>query len=117
MRKEYRFYVYIAASLSGTLYIGMTNNLRRRMWQHRNGVFEGFTSKYKVDRLLYWESYDDVRNAINREKQLKRWVRRKKIELIERINPSWKDLSREWFENDRDSSTPARGTTACLRSE
>lgn len=95
--RERRYYVYIAGSLSGTLYTGMTNNLHKRMWQHENKVFEGFTAQYDVDRLLYWESYDDVRNAINREKVLKGWTRAKKIALIESMNPQWVDLAAEWY--------------------
>jgi len=67
--REYRFYAYILGSISGTLYIGMTNNIRRRVWLHKQHEIEGFTAKYGVDRLLYFESFDDVRTAINREKQ------------------------------------------------
>ncbi len=107
-RREYRFYTYILGSLSGTLYIGMTNNLRRRIWQHKQHEIEGFTAKHGVDRLLYFESFDDVRNAIDREKQWKGWRREKKISLIEERNPQWVDLSREWFENHRGPSTPLR---------
>ena len=66
-----KFWVYIIGSKSGTLYVGMTNNIERRIWEHKNGVIEGFTSKYDCHRLLYLESFDDVRNAIDREKQLK----------------------------------------------
>jgi len=106
--REYRFYAYILGSVSGTLYIGMTNNIRRRVWQHKQHEIEGFTAKYGVDRLLYFESFDDVRTAINREKQLKGWTRQKKIALIEKLNPSWIDLSREWYEGDRGPSTPLR---------
>jgi putative endonuclease len=68
-RREYRFYTYILGSISGTLYIGMTNNLARRVWQHKQHEIAGFTAKYGVDRLVYFESFDDVRTAINREKQ------------------------------------------------
>jgi putative endonuclease len=107
-KREYRFYTYILGSISGTLYLGMTNNLRRRVWQHKQHEIEGFTAKYGVDRLLYFESFDDVRSAINREKQLKGWTRQKKIALIEARNPSWVDLSQEWYEGDRGPSTPLR---------
>jgi putative endonuclease len=93
------FYVYIAASISGTLYIGVTNNLHKRIWQHKQGALEGFTKQYEVNRLIYFESFDDIRTAINREKQLKGWSRRKKIWLVERVNPSWEDLSREWYDD------------------
>ena len=84
-RREYRFYTYILGSISGTLYIGMTSNLARRVWQHKQHEIAGFTAKYEVDRLLHFESFDDVRTAINREKQLKGWTRRKKIALIEKL--------------------------------
>ena len=86
-RREYRFFTYILGSLSGTLYIGMTNNIARRVWQHKQHEIPGFTAKYAVDRLLYFESFDDVRTAIDREKQLKGWTREKKIALIERSEP------------------------------
>ena len=79
MRDEYIYYVYIMQSASRrALYIGMTNNLRKRVWQHKNHKFEGFTDDYNCTRLVYWESFDDVANAIDREKQLKRWRREKK---------------------------------------
>jgi putative endonuclease len=84
-------------SLSGTLYIGMTGNLHKRIFEHKFHRIEGFTDKYQVERLLYWESFDDVHKAINREKQLKGWRRSKKITLIEFVNPHWLDLAREWF--------------------
>jgi putative endonuclease len=107
-RREYRFYTYILGSDSGTLYVGMTNNLVRRSWQHKQHEIAGFTAQYEVDRLLYFESFDDVRTAIDREKQLKGWSRKKKIALIEAQNPGWVDLSREWFERDRGPSTSLR---------
>lgn len=84
-------------SLSGTLYIGMTGNLHKRVFEHKFHRIEGFTDKYCVERLLYWESFDDVHRAIAREKQLKGWRRSKKIALIEWVNPHWLDLAREWF--------------------
>lgn len=103
--------VYIMASLSGTLYIGVTGNLHKRAFEHRFHSIEGFTAKYDVERLLYWESFDDVHKAIAREKQLKGWRRSKKIALIESVNPHWLDLAREWYpwmENSagRGASTP-----------
>jgi putative endonuclease len=91
-----KYWVYIVASRTGTLYIGMTNNIERRMWEHKSGEFEGFASKYHCNRLVYYESFDEVITAINREKQLKGWVRRKKIALIESINPRWEDLAEKW---------------------
>ena len=108
-----RFDVYIVASISGTLYVGVSNNLLKRIWQHKQGETEGFTKRYEVNRLIYFESFDDIRTAINREKQLKGWSRRKKIWLIERVNLRWEDLSRGWYD-DRGPSTPFG--TAELRS-
>jgi putative endonuclease len=105
MRNEFRFYVYIIQSSSRrALYIGMTNDLRKRVWQHKDHAFEGFTDDYNATRLVYWESFDDVRNAINREKQLKRWRREKKVWLIERMNPRWNDLAAQWYETQGPST-------------
>ena len=115
MRHEKHYYVYILASLSGTLYIGITNNLERRMLEHKEGLVEGFTSQYGVHRLIYFETYRDVRNAIRREKQLKGWRREKKIALIEKVNAGWKDLARAWYEG-RGPSTRDRDTAAVARS-
>jgi putative endonuclease len=87
------FFVYITASRkNGTLYIGMTNNLLRRMIEHKTGLIKGFTQKYKVNNLVFYEETKYVNNAIEREKQIKGWTRKKKINLIERMNPGWKDL-------------------------
>jgi len=91
-----KFWVYIMSSGSGTLYVGMTNDLYKRVHQHKTGEIEGFSSKYHCDRLVYWESFDEVVNAINREKQLKGWRRSKKIALIESMNPRWEDLAEKW---------------------
>jgi putative endonuclease len=93
---DYKFWVYIVASRSGTLYIGVTNNIERRMREHKSGEFEGFASKYGCNRLVYYESFDEVQKAMNREKQLKGWVRSKKIVLIESLNPRWADLGEKW---------------------
>ncbi len=98
-------------SLSGTLYIGVTGNLLKRVFEHKFHRYEGFTAKYEVERLLYWESYDDVYKAIGREKQLKGWSRAKKIALFEPANPHWLDLAKDWYpwmkdgEEHRDAST------------
>lgn len=97
MRKEHRYYVYIVASASRILYIGMTSDLRRRIWQHRNKKFEGFSATYNCYRLVYYEVYQSVHRAIARERQLKRWGRAKKVALIEGINRDWNDLADEWF--------------------
>ena len=92
------YYIYIMASQSGTLYIGMTNNIKKRVHQHKNHLIPGFTEKYNVDQLLHVETTSDPTSAINREKQLKRWSRKKKIALIESLNSDWKDLSEDWYE-------------------
>jgi putative endonuclease len=84
-------------SLSGTLYIGMTGNLRNRAFEHKFPHIAGFTDEHSVERLLYWESYDDVHKAIAREKHLKDWRREKKVVLIESVNPHWLDLSKDWY--------------------
>jgi len=97
MREEHHYYVYILASYSGTLYIGVTGNLRRRIWQHKQHEIEGFTAQYGVERLLYFEACREVLDAIAREKQLKGWTRAKKIALFEKRNPKWEDLSRDWY--------------------
>ena len=89
-----QYFVYILASKrNGTLYIGVTNNLARRVWQHKQGLIEGFTQRYHVHRLVYSESFQFVRDAIEREKRLKKWNREWKIRLIESVNPEWNDLS------------------------
>lgn len=87
------YYVYILASKPyGTLYIGVTNDLVRRVWEHKNDFVEGFTKKYGVHRLVCYEQCGDAESAITREKQMKKWERRWKLELIEKMNPGWKDL-------------------------
>lgn len=117
MRDPRYYCVYIMGSLTGTLYIGVSGNLHKRVFQHKFHHFEGFTARYDVVRLLYWESYDDVHKALAREKQLKGWARAKKIALLERRNPHWKDLAAEWYPwmetgEGRDASTPLSMTTA-----
>jgi len=93
---EHRYYVYILASKSRVLYVGVTNDLGVRIRQNRNGTFGGFTSQYNVHRLVWYQSFMWVRAAIDREKQIKRWRREKKVALIERENPTWEDLAAEW---------------------
>lgn len=86
-------YVYILASKeNGTLYIGVTTDLKKRVWEHKNNVIEGFTSKYGVHSLVYFEQSENIESAISREKNLKNWCRRWKLELINRNNPGWNDL-------------------------
>ena len=91
-----RFWVYIMSSKSGTLYTGMTNSIDRRVFEHKNHLIEGFTTKYDCTRLVYLEEWPDVRSAISRETQIKSWRRSKKIELIEGLNPRWDDLAQNW---------------------
>ena len=88
-----KYYIYILTNKSKTLYIGITNNLMRRMAEHKSGQIKGFTAKYNIGRLAYFEEYNNPRDAIIREKQLKGWLRRKKIHLINSVNPNWDDLS------------------------
>ena len=88
------YYVYILASKrNGTLYIGVTNDLERRLYEHKNNLIDGFTKRYKVHNLVYYESVNDVNAALQREKQLKRWTRKWKMEFIEKVNPEWRDLA------------------------
>ncbi len=93
------FYVYILASRSGTLYIGVTNDIVRRGYEHKHGLIPGFTSKYRIHCLVYVEEFNDAAAAIAREKQLKGWTRKRKIALVEPMNPTWKELSAEWLRN------------------
>ncbi len=91
------YYTYILSNDNNrVVYIGMTNDLRRRLYEHKNKLIDGFTAKYDVHKLVYFEVYSDPMAAIKREKQLKRWRREKKNALIEKNNPDWKDLSLEW---------------------
>jgi putative endonuclease len=127
MVREYHFYVYMMQSSSRrALYIGMTNNLRRRVFEHQTHQHEGFTDQYNAVRLVFWEHYDDVHKAIAREKQLKRWRREKKLWLIAQFNPGWKNLAAGWFDNMFDnmptersqapeSGEPTQGPSTCPR--
>jgi putative endonuclease len=92
------YFVYIMTNRSKTLYTGITENLVRRVREHKLAIGSVFTAKYKLDRLVYFERFEDVHNAIEREKEIKGWLRIKKIALIVSVNPEWKDLSAEWFE-------------------
>ena len=87
-----QYFVYITTNKSGTLYIGVTSNLKKRIWEHKNKIVDGFTKKYNIDKLIYYEQTENVTSAIEREKQLKKWNRQKKINLINKINSKWKDL-------------------------
>ena len=91
------YFVYILSNWDDSvIYIGVTGNLPRRLYEHRNGLVEGFTKKYNVHKLVYYEHTSDVYSAISREKQLKKWRREKKNQLIEAMNPQWRDLSLDW---------------------
>ena len=90
------FYVYILANKKGTIYIGVTNDLERRFYEHKNNLIPGFSSKYDCHKLIYYEEYLNVWDAISREKQIKKWNRKKKENLINTLNPDWIDLSRKW---------------------
>jgi len=90
------YWVYIMASKSLNLYTGVTGNLQRRVLQHREKLLQGFSAKYNIDRLVYYETFSDILAAIRREKQIKGWLRAKKIALIESTNRDWKDLSDGW---------------------
>jgi putative endonuclease len=96
MAREWHFYVYILASKSRRIYTGVTNNIGRRVAQHKRGEIEGFTQRYKITRLVYIEEYRYVRAAIRREKQIKGLDRAKRVALIERENPTWDDLAEDW---------------------
>ena len=96
MAKQY--YVYIMTNQSGTLYTGVTNNVMRRVYEHKQKLVKGFTQKYNITKLVFYEMTESIESAINREKQIKGWVRKKKIRLIEEENPYWEDLSEGWYE-------------------
>ncbi len=91
MRPQYFIYI-LASKKNGTLYIGITNNLIKRVYEHKNNLIKGFTQKYNIHQLVYYEVFNDVYEAITREKRLKKWKRQWKIELIRKFNPEWKDL-------------------------
>lgn len=94
------------ASKSRVLYTGITNNLSRRVFEHKTDQIEGFTKRYRIHRLVYFESYNYVRAAIAREKQIKQWVRQRRVALIESMNPTWEDLAADWFTPERLAADP-----------
>jgi putative endonuclease len=96
MSEGRRYFVYIMANASKRIYTGMTNSLRRRVREYKLKLTSGFAAQYNITRLVYFESFEDVRNAIEREKQIKGWTRAKHLALVESKNPKWDDLSREW---------------------
>ena len=107
------YYVYIMTNKSGTLYVGMTNSLERRVWEHKQGCVDGFTKRYAITRLVYHEAIPDVWDAIAREKQIKAWRRSKKLALIRSVNPRWRDVAEGWYS---DPSVVARGPDPSRRS-
>jgi len=96
------YFVYIMSSQRRVLYVGVTGNLVRRVLQHKTGAVEGFTSQYKVTQLVYYQCFESVYNAIRREKEIKGWIRQKKVALIEGVNPKWKDLGAGWVQLQSD---------------
>ena len=98
LNREKRYYVYIMASRSLNLYTGVTNNIYRRALQHKSGEVDGFTKKYNINRLVYYEVFEHIGNAIAREKQIKAWTRAKRLVLIKSTNPTWQDLADSWGE-------------------
>jgi len=93
---EKRYFVYIMASRSLNLYTGVTNNIYYRVLQHKSGEIDGFTKKYNINRLVYYETFEHIGNAIAREKQVKAWTRAKRLALIKSMNPTWQDLAEDW---------------------
>lgn len=96
MSRQHTYFVYIISSRTRTIYIGVTNDIERRLYEHKHKSIEGFSARYNIDTLVYYESFADVNAAIAREKEIKKWRRQKKNALIESMNPEWKDLSEEW---------------------
>jgi putative endonuclease len=109
MRQRY-YWVYMMASRSLNLYVGVTNSLQRRVAEHKEHTVDSFTARYKIDRLVYFEVYRYINNAIHREKQLKRWRREKKIALIQSKNPTWTDLSEGWSDPAKMQIPPLRSS-------
>jgi len=98
------YYVYIMANMSRTLYVGVTNDLERRVYEHKHKLLPGFTSKYNITKLVWYETFPDIQQAIEGEKKIKGWLRSKKIAMIGSQNPNWEDLSQQWYGEDGDSS-------------
>jgi putative endonuclease len=101
------YYVYILASRSLNLYIGVTNNIERRIAEHRSGSVPGYTNRYNVNRLVVLEIFADIRDAIAREKEIKGWRREKKLALIQGVNPTWIDLAETWFKKAKRNANPS----------
>jgi len=99
--RQRNYYVYIMSNRSKTLYTGVTSRLRWRVFEHKKHIYLGFTSRYRINRLVYYETFNNIRAAIEREKQIKGMLRIKKIALIVAMNPTWKDLSEDWRDEHR----------------
>ncbi len=120
MPREHRYYVYILASRSLTLYVGVTNSLYRRVLEHKSGKLEGFTKRYNINRLVWYEAFQFVQHAITRETEIKSWRRSKKLALIASLNPAWQDLAEGWGELADARAIPPfakRTADSSLRSE
>jgi putative endonuclease len=96
------------ANIARTLYTGVTNDLERRVYEHKMKLVPGFSARYSLNKLVYYEEGENISNVIQREKQIKGWLRRKKIELIESMNPEWKDLSIDWYDCPSEGTDPSR---------
>ena len=90
------YYIYILTNKSNTLYVGVTNNIQKRLYEHKNKLINGFTKKYNLNKLIYFETYQNINDAMKREKQIKGWTRKKKIDLIKTKNPNFNDLSKNF---------------------
>ena len=112
MYKNHNYYVYIMSSVSRVIYIGVTNNLIRRAEEHKDEVANGFSKKYKTNKLVHYEYFNQISDAIRREKELKGWRREKKIDLIEKTNPRWQDLYEELTDRDPSSARASLGMTS-----
>jgi putative endonuclease len=110
--KSKKYYIYVMASRSRTLYVGVTGDLEHRVDEHKRGALPGFTSRYRVSRLVYFEATENARSAIAREKEMKGWRRAKKVALIESGNPTWDDLAAEWSEGEG-KADPEAGPPSC----
>ena len=110
------YHVYMLSSRSRNLYVGVTGDLLRRLWEHRTHAVAGYTARYKITRLVYFEQTNDVIDALTREKQLKGWRRARKIALIEAGNPTWEDLAADWFEDRPVENGNSRKADPSLRS-
>jgi putative endonuclease len=108
-RNVHQYYIYMMANRrKNVLYTGMTNSLEARVWQHKNKAVPGFTKKYNCDQLVYYEIFEQVTDAIDRETQIKSWRREKKNALIASMNPEWNDLAADWYDADANSGIPRR---------